>query len=67
MNTFMSELYHQFIKPYLDEKLEGSPYEMSMALIDSDIHPSDRALFAQAREYDAVYAFLLGLRVGAGL
>ncbi len=67
MTDFLPWLYRHYIRPCQEEHIDGSPYEMSLALIESDLAPEDRRHFEKSREFWSIQTFLLGLSTGAGL
>lgn len=67
MSDFLSWLYPRYIKPYLEERQDGSPYQMSLALLEDSLAPDQKGDYARAMEFCAVHAFVLGMRTGQGL
>ena len=66
MTDFMFWLYTNYIKPQVDDMLRG-PYSYPLdALRNSLIEDQQRDL-DKALEFNAIQAFLLGLRTGEGL
>ena len=45
MTDFLPWLYRHYIRPCQEEHIDGSPYEMSLALMESDLAPEDRRHF----------------------
>ena len=66
MTDFMKWLYPRYIRPYLDE-VPREGYELWFSLLDGELRAAEREDLDRVLEFTAVYAFLLGLRTGAGL
>ena len=69
MSDFLRWLYRHYIRPELDAvPREGrEPYEMSLSVLSCELTGELAESYESAREFTAIYAFLLGLRTGRGL
>ena len=66
MSDFMKWLYAHYIKPQIDA-VPMEEYAFYLDLVRNNLTPSSRKDLEKAMEFQAVQAFLLGLRTGQGL
>ena len=66
MSDFMKWLYVHYIKPQIDASPRGE-YAEALSLIENEITSQAKPDYDKAAEFNALHAFLLGLRTGQGL
>lgn len=66
MTDFLHWLYVHYIKPQIDAAPKG-PYGCPIDTLSNNLRPSDWEDLDKALEFQAIQAFLLGLRTGEGL
>lgn len=66
MSDFMNWFYQNYIKPQLDA-VPKRDAAFHFDLVRNNLTPDLRAELALCLEFNAVHAFLLGLRTGYGL
>ena len=67
MDRFMSWLYKSYIQPQLDIQAKKDPIALTFSSLENGLEPGYLQDYAQAKEFLATQAFLLGLRLGQGL
>ncbi len=63
----MHWFYKNYILPQLDAQLKGSPVAFTAASLTGSLESDYLPDYKTVREYWAIHAFLLGLRLGQGL
>lgn len=66
MSDFMPWLYANYIKPQIDAA-PMEHYAFYLDLVRNNLTPSSRKDLEKAMEFQAIQAFLLGMRTGEGL
>lgn len=67
MDTFIPWLYKSYIQPQLEARAKKSPIAFALSSLEDGLEPGYLQDLAQAKEFWATQAFLLGLRLGQGL
>lgn len=66
MSDFLHWLYEHYIKPQLED-IKQEEYAFYKDTFLGEVRPSYREDLDKVLEYQAVHAFLLGMRTGEGL
>lgn len=66
MSDFMPWLYAHYIKPQIDAA-PMEHYAFHLDLVRNNLNPSAKQDLEKAMEFQAIQAFLLGVRTGEGL
>jgi len=67
MSDFMLWLYANYIKPQMEKPAQGSDYALRQELLESQLADGGLEDLEKLLEFQAIQAFLLGMRTGEGL